>query len=140
MLSLPSPMTRAGILAVAVVVTAAGAATGPGKSAADPNAEPLSGSAPLRCEIALRETGAVTTYEARVQALEPVTGDYAFHLVQRSGGGHSVTRQSGAFHLSAGETDVIGTARFGGAVGYVDATLRLTVNGQTLQCAPRDTI
>lgn len=127
--------TRLGLPAFALVLAAAGAATGPGGSA-----EAHQGDQPLRCEITVLSGPAATTYQGRVQAVRAVSGSYAFTLAHRSGGGISEISQNGDFSLRPGEIEVLGEATFGGQPGLVDAALTLTVGGKMLRCVLDDTI
>ncbi|MGR3639020.1 curli-like amyloid fiber formation chaperone CsgH [Alterinioella nitratireducens] len=87
--------------------------------------------APLACDIAVDQTGAMVHFQGRVQAHEAMTGTYALTL---SGGGTNI-RQGGAFSAREGEIVTLGQANLSGDPSRYDATMVLSVNGATYNCA-----
>lgn len=90
---------------------------------------------PVRCEIEETAAGGMTTLEAVIHADRAVAGSYAFS-VEGGGGSNSATiNQGGDFEVEPDEPAVVGTVSLGN--GVYDATLEVTVDGETLTCSER---
>ena len=95
-------------------------------------AQETDASTPFACEIAVSEASHGTRFEARVQAAEPISGQYAFSLAGRG----TNIRQGGMFSARAGETVTLGQSMLSGAASAYDTELTLTIGGQRYSCAP----
>ncbi len=100
-------------------------------------AEPEPGAAetlPMQCQISITKDRYGHTYAGVLSALQTVSGTYELSLSKR-GGGNTVIRQSGEFLVSAGQTETLGQAMFGGVLPEnVEAELKLHVGGKTYVC------
>jgi hypothetical protein len=70
-----------------------------------------------------------------VQASESLSGSYSFSLAGRG----TNIRQGGAFTARAGETVTLGQSMLSGDAADYDASLSLTVNGETYRCRAVET-
>ena len=88
------------------------------------------GSENMRCEIVANSAHGIVTLEGRAQTAQPLSGSYSFEV---SGAGTQI-RQGGPFGAAAGATASLGSVRLGGGGPY-EATLEISANGRTVQCA-----
>lgn len=122
------PLPNRRFLSAALILAGAGVAA----ACTTSSAARATDAAPFACEIAVSEAGHGTRFEARVQAAETLSGQYAFTL---SGRGTNI-RQGGPFTARAGETVTLGQSMLSGAASAYDTELTLTVDGQRYSCAP----
>ncbi|MFO7921057.1 MAG: curli-like amyloid fiber formation chaperone CsgH, partial [Nioella sp.] len=90
---------------------------------------------PFACEIAVAETAAGTRFEARLHAVETVSGRYSLGLAGRG----TDIRQAGAFTARAGETLTLGQSMLSGAASAYDTELTVTVDGRSYSCRAMET-
>lgn len=120
-----SPLTLRTLLPATVILA------GLGIAAVSNATTTTAASAPLACDIAVDQSGRMVNFQGRVQAHEALTGTYALTL---SGGGTNI-RQGGAFSAREGEIVTLGQANLSGDPSRYDATMVLSVNGATYNCA-----
>ncbi len=91
---------------------------------------------PLRCEIAVHETGGMIALEGNVESDTPASGIYRFAVESVAGAGNSRIRQGGEFAVAPGETVKLGNVMLG-ANGVYDASLSLETSAGTVSCEQR---
>ena len=89
---------------------------------------------PFVCELRLTEQNRQVTIAAHAQAHHPSRGTYQLEIEQRSTGGRATIRQGGEFDLKAGESAVLGEARFSGRAREFQAEMSVTAIGKTRTC------
>jgi hypothetical protein len=89
---------------------------------------------PFVCELRLTEANRQVTIAAHAHASKPSRGIYQLEIEQRSSGGRATIRQGGEFDLKAGESVVLGEARFSGRAREFQAELSVTANGKSRTC------
>lgn len=126
------PLPNRRFLSAALILAGAGVAAACTTAASTAMA---TDAAPFACEIAVTESATATTFEGRVQAAEPINGQFAFSL---SGGGTNI-RQGGSFAAAPGETVTLGRSMLSGAADAYDTELTITVDGQRYSCRAMET-
>lgn len=91
---------------------------------------------PLRCEIQATANGGMIALEGVVRADVPVSGAYSFRVASGGQSGGSNIEQGGGFAAGPDGAVSLGTVMLGGG-GIYDATLTITANGTTIECAER---
>lgn len=84
----------------------------------------------MHCEIVASAARGIVTLEGRAEGVEALSGSYRFEV---SGAGTQI-RQGGPFGAAAGASAALGSVRLGGSGPY-RATLEVSANGETVQCA-----
>jgi hypothetical protein len=126
----PTPF---GLGFAAVVVAACAAVAGGlgiGPSAAETAQVAEGTSLPFACSLVARAQSGGTDLEAVLQAREAISASYALTV---RGPGIAID-QGGDLTLGAGETTTLGQASVSGTASSLDATLTVTVGGQTYTC------
>ena len=95
------------------------------------------GDGPVRCEIQTSATNGMIALEGMVYADAAISGSYKFRVVSAGGGGRSNIQQGGAFTAGPGGAVSLGRVMLGGAGASYDASLSITSNGATIECAER---
>jgi hypothetical protein len=92
--------------------------------------------APVACEIRVSESGGGIRLEPVATATTVLSGEYAFTVSKKSGGGTSVSAQSGDFEAGPGEPASLGVAVFD-RDGTIDAELTVRWAGGAVSCERR---
>jgi hypothetical protein len=95
------------------------------------NAEAARG--PVRCEIKVTSLGGGVELQGVVFADAAIHGDYALQ-VSSAGSGRSSINQAGRFSAGPDGPAKLGTVRLGGDNGTYRATLKVTWNGEEIEC------
>ena len=91
--------------------------------------------APLNCEIAVSTGRYGHTYEGIIHANSTVKGTYELNIHKRGSTGRAMISQSGDFYVSAGQTETLGRATFGGLPpDSVNVELILDWKGHKMTC------
>ena len=115
---------------VVAACSAVAGGLGAGPSAAETPQMAEGTSLPFACSLVARASGGGTDLEAVLQARESISASYALTV---RGPGVAID-QGGDLSLGAGETTTLGQASVSGAAGSLDASLTVTVGGQTYTC------
>lgn len=119
------------LLPATLILAGVGLVAGCNTTTATPHSRTAYAAAPLACEITAQQNGHMVNFQGRVMANESLSGTYSLTL---SGSGTSI-RQGGAFTARAGETVTVGQANLSGSADRYNATMTLSVNGGTYNCA-----
>ncbi|MCV0397520.1 MAG: hypothetical protein K5872_20105 [Rhizobiaceae bacterium] len=115
-----------------LAVLAAATAAGSGWAHTTNTSTPSNGL--VRCEIVATKSGGMTRLEGVIHADRAAAGTSDFRVSGGGSGGSTNIRQGGDFDLAAGESTTLGSVSLGGSY---DATLEVTVNGETFSCGER---
>ena len=88
----------------------------------------------LDCGLAITQRGGRLQIDARLQAAQAVTGQYALTVAQNGQAGQSFIDQSGDFTARAGEVVSLGSASISGSAAQYSATLTLDYDQSTIIC------
>lgn len=116
--------------ACALGLSAAAFASASGGSGSGHTAE----NGPVRCEIAVSQSGSSLTYRARVHADHAVEGTYRMTINRVGTTGSAMIDQSGRFSAAPRRPAELGQATLGGNRAQYSAELSLDWQGQTLTC------
>ncbi|MBZ0228738.1 MAG: hypothetical protein K8F58_09860 [Bauldia sp.] len=119
----------AGAAALLLGLGATGVAMGAGQ------AESASG--PLRCEIQATTSGGMIALEGVVHADATVSGSYRFRVQSAGYSGNSNIQQGGDFTAGPDGPVTLGQVMLGASGAVYDASLTVTSNGMTVDCAER---
>lgn len=91
---------------------------------------------PVQCQIIAQAQNGVITLQSIVHAQMPVNGSYVLMIASNSGGNRSRVQQGGNFAVDL-EHAVLGKTMIGNRGGVYDVSLKISVDGQFLECAER---
>ncbi len=92
---------------------------------------------PAICQIKATQQGSMISLEGVVLADSAVTGTYRFQIASVGGSGNTNIRQGGGFSAGAGDEVTLGKVMVGGYGASYDASLEVTLGGETYQCSER---
>lgn len=91
---------------------------------------------PLNCEIAVSKTRMGHMYQGIVTATSDTRGSYELSIKRLGESGRAMISQSGEFAVSAGQSETLGQATFGGLPpSSVEAEMTITWKGHRLTCS-----
>lgn len=93
--------------------------------------------APLRCEIKVKDQGGNVALEGIVRADAATEGAYHFRVSKSGGGGSANIDQRGDFKAGPDNPGRLGSVMLGTNGGTYVAKLTVTANGQTFECSEK---
>lgn len=90
-----------------------------------------------RCEIKATQQGSMISLDGVLFADSQVSGSYRFQVTSVGGSGNTNIRQGGGFAAGAGEEVTLGKVMVGGYGAFYDASLEVTLGGETFKCSER---
>jgi len=90
---------------------------------------------PVRCEIRVDSTNGTTRLEGVVHADKAVSGSYRLRVNSSGASGRSNIDQGGDFTAGPGNPAMLGSVALDAPGARLDASLTITVNGKTIECA-----
>lgn len=97
--------------------------------------DPGKAAEPVRCEIRAHSTDGRTSLEGVVQADKAVSGSYRLRVKSSGTSGSSNIDQGGDFTAGPGNPATLGTVMLDTLGARFDASLTITVDGKTIECA-----
>lgn len=91
-------------------------------------------SGPVRCEIQVEKLGSGVQLQGVVFANEAVQGAYEMQVSKSGGGGRSNINQAGGFDAGPRAPAKLGIVQLGGDDGTYRAKLKVTWNGEEIEC------
>ncbi len=127
----------AALLTVLLGLGAGGAAMGEGQDNLAVGSTFPDENAPIYCEIQTTTRGGMIALEGLVYSDTAIRGSYRFKVANAGHSGNSNIQQGGNF--SVGPDDVVTLSRvtLGGRGAVYDASLEITADGETYECAER---
>ena len=92
---------------------------------------------PVQCQIVAEAHNGVMTLESVVHAQMPVNGSYVLMVASNSGGNRSRVQQGGNFAADLDQRAVLGKTMLGNRGGTYDVSLKISVDGQYMECSER---
>ncbi|MEX0956881.1 MAG: curli-like amyloid fiber formation chaperone CsgH [Rhizobiaceae bacterium] len=92
---------------------------------------------PTRCEIRSSQQGSMISLDGVFFADAAASGSYRFQVASVGGSGNTNIRQGGGFSAGAGEVVSLGKVMLGGYGASYDASLEVTLGGETFKCSER---
>jgi hypothetical protein len=92
---------------------------------------------PVYCEIQTTNRNGMIALEGLVHADAAIQGSYSFKVRNAGHSGNSNIRQGGNFSARAGDVVTLSRVTLGGRGAVYDASLEITANGRTYECAER---
>lgn len=92
---------------------------------------------PVRCEIRADSTNGMTSLEGVVHADKAVSGSYQFRVKSSGASGRANLDQGGDFTAGPGNAATLGSITLDTRGARYDASLTVTLNGKTIECADR---
>lgn len=97
----------------------------------------MAAAGPVRCEIRVDSTDGMTSLEGVVHADKAVSGSYQFRVKSSGASGRSNLDQGGDFTAGPGNPATLGSITLDTRGARYDASLTVTLNGKTIECADR---
>lgn len=92
---------------------------------------------PVACEIQATQADGMIALEGIVRADEAIRGSYRFRVSSAGGSGSSNISQGGRFTAGPDGMTKLGKVMLGNTGAAYDASLEVTSNGVTIECAKR---
>ncbi len=91
-------------------------------------------SGPVRCEIEVKPLGGGVELQGVVYSNAPVSGAYQLQVSKSGNGSSSNINQGGNFDAKPDQPAKLGIVRLGGDGGSYQAKLKVTWNGEEIEC------
>ena len=93
--------------------------------------------APAHCEIEASPVNGMVALQGVVHTDAGTSGSYKFHVTSAGGSGNTNIQQGGSFTAGRDGAARLGKVTLGNTGAIYEATLRITANGKSFQCAER---